>query len=130
MNRSFTATIAVFVLLLGAAPLGRGMEMLRPYLPTQAEPSPTPTATTVEEAAPPEAATETKDATLPPIVRVNVASQSFNFAQPWRKNSQVLRQGLGVVLMDGRILVTAELVNNHTYVELEKPENASANVTA
>jgi S1-C subfamily serine protease len=124
MNRSFTGTIAVFVLLLGAAPLGRSMEVLRPYLPAQAEPSPTPAATTVEEVAPPEAATETKDATLPPIVRVNVASQSFNFAQPWRKNSQVLRQGLGVVLMDGRILVTAELVNNHTYVELEKPETA------
>ncbi len=60
----------------------------------------------------------------PPVVRVNVTSQSYNFAQPWRKNPTALRQGLGVVLMDGRILVTAELVANHSYIELEKPETA------
>jgi len=60
----------------------------------------------------------------PPVVRVNVASQASSFTQPWRKNTRTLRQGLGVVLMDGRILVTAELVGNHTYVELEKPETA------
>jgi len=104
---------------------GRAMETLRKYLPASASPTPTPGAT--EAAAPtpaPEPEPETVDSNLPPVVRVNVASQSFSFTQPWRKNSQVLRQGLGVILMDGRILVTAELVNNHTYVELEKPETA------
>jgi len=60
----------------------------------------------------------------PPVVRVNVASQASSFTQPWRKNNRSLRQGLGVVLMDGRILVTAELVANHTYIELEKPDTA------
>ena len=61
----------------------------------------------------------------PPVVRVNVAAQSPNFMQPWRKNPRTIRQGLGVVLMDGRILVTAELVADHIDVELEKPDTAA-----
>lgn len=60
----------------------------------------------------------------PPVVRVNVSAQAPNFRQPWRKNPRTIRQGLGVVLMDGRILVTAELVADHIDVELEKPDNA------
>jgi S1-C subfamily serine protease len=60
----------------------------------------------------------------PPVVRVNVAAQAPNFMQPWRKNPRTIRQGLGVVLMDGRILVTAELVADHIDVELEKPDTA------
>jgi membrane-associated protease RseP (regulator of RpoE activity) len=110
--------------LLLTASLGQGMETLRQYLPA-AEATPAP----VEQSAPaaepsPTVTPETATTPLPPVVRVNVASQSYNFSQPWRKNPPVLRQGLGVVLADGRILVTAELVNNHTYVELEKPETA------
>lgn len=113
----------LFGLFVGAAPLG-AMETLRQYLPS-ATPSPTP----AESAEPEPAPTQPREEAAPggkelPVVRVNVASQSFNFAQPWRKNPPALRQGLGVVLMDGRILVTAELVANETYVELEKPETA------
>ena len=107
------------------------LETLRQYLPA-AQPSPTP----AEAAAPAQkapAATPAPTAATPkpatakgqlPVVRVNVASQSYNFSQPWRRNTPSLRQGLGVVLMDGRILVTAQLVTDHTYVELEKPETA------
>ncbi len=60
-----------------------------------------------------------------PILRVNVTSQPFNFAEPWSKQKPFQRQGLGVLLKDGLILVTAELVANHTYVELELPETAA-----
>lgn len=60
----------------------------------------------------------------PPVVRVNVAAQASNFTQPWRKNPRTIRQGLGVVLADGRILVTAELVADHIDVELEQPATA------
>lgn len=60
----------------------------------------------------------------PPVVRVNVTQQSYSFTQPWRKNQTAQRQGLGVVLPDGRILVTAGLVADHTYIELEEPETA------
>ena len=119
---------ALAVLALGSvalAPTAPAMETLRSYLPAAeagATPAPTaaPAATpaAAEPSPPPEAAAHS------PVVRVNVASQSFNFSQPWRKNPPAIRQGLGVVLVDGRILVTAELVANHTYVELEKPESA------
>ncbi len=99
------------------APAG-AMEMLRP--------SPSPSPSPAAEAAPSPSPTPgpAPAAAQLPVVRVNVTSQSFNFTQPWRKNPPTLRQGLGVVLVDGRILVTAELVANRTYVELEKPETA------
>lgn len=104
------------------APHAVAMEMLRPA----ASPSPSPavTAATPEPIPAPTPEPKPVAAQQPPVVRVNVTSQSFNFTQPWRKNAPTLRQGLGVVLVDGRILVTAELVANRTYVELEKPETA------
>jgi len=113
--------LALFAALLLAATPAGAMETLRQYLPA-AEPAATPAepaATPAPEATPPPV-----DPKTPPVVRVNVASQSWNFTQPWRKNPPAIRQGLGVVLVDGRILVTAELVANQTYIELEKPESA------
>ena len=107
------------------APGANAMETLRQYLPTpEATPTPAATSTPAEPPATPEPTPDPAASKLPPVVRVNVASQSFNFSQPWRKNPPAIRQGLGVVLVDGRILVTAELVANQTYVELEKPETA------
>jgi PDZ domain len=58
------------------------------------------------------------------LVRVNSTNQAFDFFRPWTKKAPYLRRGLGVVLQDGQILVTAELVANRTYVELEKPGSA------
>jgi len=89
-----------------------------------AETSPSPATTSADETTAPTPTPDPTAAKIPPVVRVNVSSQSYNFSQPWRKNPPAIRQGLGVVLLDGRILVTAELVANHTYVELEKPETA------
>jgi S1-C subfamily serine protease len=125
----FLLPVLAAAALTGNAP---AMETLRQYLPA-AGPSPTPAAAApAEPVVAPDAAPEATAAPPKapeangqlPVVRVNVASQSFNFSQPWRKNTPTLRQGLGVVLMDGRILVTAQLVTDHTYVELEKPETA------
>lgn len=116
-----TALFSLF--LTGMAP---AMEILKSYLPAET-PAPTPAAPVAQATPSPVPTTvipEDLPLTQPPIVRVNVASQSYSFRQPWRKNSPSIRQGLGIVLMDGRILVTAELVANHTYVELEKPETA------
>lgn len=106
-----------------AVPL-QAMETLRHYLPAEAAPTLSPAATPAAEKAGAPSGIEPEADKIPPVVRVNVASQSFKFSQPWHRNPAVLRQGLGVVLMDGRILVTAELVADHTYVELEKPETA------
>ena len=104
-------------LFLFLTPSAYGMELLRSLRATE-EPAPTPAASPVPESEVP----ASEDS--PPVVRVNVASQPWSFTQPWRKNAVTLRQGLGVVLVDGRILVTAELVANHSYIELEKPESA------
>jgi hypothetical protein len=58
------------------------------------------------------------------LVRVNSTNQAFDFFRPWTKKAPFLRRGLGVVLPGGQILVTAELVANRTYVELEKAGSA------
>lgn len=53
------------------------------------------------------------------IVRVNVTNQRYNFAVPWQKQRPTSRRGLGAVLKDNRVLVTAELIQDSNYVELE-----------
>jgi S1-C subfamily serine protease len=66
------------------------------------------------------------------LVRVNSTNQAFDFFRPWTKKAPYLRRGLGVVLPEGQVLVTAELVANRTYVELEKAasaEKSAADVT-
>ncbi len=123
MRRALPHFLFLIAVLALTSPL-QAMESLRRYLPAEATPSPSPPAVPAAGQDDVPADDEPAAAGLPPVVRVNVASQSFKFSQPWHRNPAVLRQGLGVVLMDGRILVTAELVANHTYVELEKPETA------
>ena len=124
--------------LCGLAP-AHAMESMRGILDA-VRPSPTPAVATPETAAtngtapatpvatptpaPPAESPRPSKGQQPPVVRVNVAAQAPNFMQPWRKNPRTIRQGLGVVLMDGRILVTAELVADHIDVELEKPDTA------
>lgn len=54
------------------------------------------------------------------IVRVNITSQGYNFALPWQKQSPGTRRGLGALLAGNRVLVTAELAQDATYVELER----------
>jgi S1-C subfamily serine protease len=58
------------------------------------------------------------------LVRVNSTNQSYDFFRPWTKKAPYMRRGLGVVLPDKKILVTAELVANRTYIELEKADSA------
>ena len=125
MFSALKPTLLLFAALLATALPSQAMETLRSYLPTaEASPSPAPATTSADQTAAPTPTPDPAAAKIPPVVRVNVSSQSYNFSQPWRKNPPAIRQGLGVVLLDGRILVTAELVANHTYVELEKPETA------
>lgn len=54
------------------------------------------------------------------LVRVNSTNQAFDFFRPWMKKAPFVRKGLGVVLSGDRVLVTAEIVANHNYVELER----------
>jgi S1-C subfamily serine protease len=56
------------------------------------------------------------------IIRVNVTNQPWDFARPWGKRPPYSRRAIGTVLSGNRVLVTAELVANATYVEFESPE--------
>lgn len=71
-------------------------------------------------AAPPVAASAEKHV---PIVRVNVTNQPYDFFHPWTKRAPTSRHGLGTVLPGHRVLVTAELVENANYLELEAAES-------
>ena len=59
------------------------------------------------------------------IVRVNATLQSYNFLRPWEKGAPTPRRGLGAVLSDNRVLVTAEMCVNATYLELEHPSSGA-----
>ena len=65
------------------------------------------------------------------VVRVNSTNQEYDFFRPWSKKAPINRRGLGVVIDGGRILTTAQLIENTTYIELEKAdggEKATAQV--
>ena len=57
------------------------------------------------------------------VVRVNSTNQAYDFFRPWQKRNPSVRHGLGAVLDQGRVLVTAELVANYNYIDLEKAES-------
>jgi len=53
------------------------------------------------------------------VVRVNVTNQAWDFGRPWGKRPPVSRRAIGAVLHGQRVLVTAELVANASFVEFE-----------
>src|SRR3982074_691491 len=53
------------------------------------------------------------------LVRVNVTGQPYDYFRPWQKKAPFSKRALGAVLPKGRVLVTADLVANQNYVELE-----------
>ncbi len=56
-------------------------------------------------------------------MRVNVTGQPYDFVRPWQKKAPFSKRALGAVLPGGRVLVTADLVANQNYVELERAES-------
>ncbi len=57
------------------------------------------------------------------VVRVNSTNQDYDFFRPWSKKNPRVFHGLGAVIDGNRVLVTAQLVANHNYVELERAES-------
>jgi S1-C subfamily serine protease len=57
------------------------------------------------------------------LVRVNVTGQAYDYFRPWQKKAPFSKRALGAVLSKGRVLVTADLVANQNYVELERAES-------
>jgi S1-C subfamily serine protease len=87
-------------------------------------PSPTPAGTPAPETRPSAApkerlATELKGGS---VLRVNSTNQTYDFFRPWSKKAPYNRRGLGAVIDGGEVLVTAELVEDSNFIELEKPD--------
>ncbi|MEI7602008.1 MAG: hypothetical protein WCJ41_22210, partial [Aestuariivirga sp.] len=57
------------------------------------------------------------------LLKVNVTMQPWNQRIPWQKISPSSRRGLGVLLEGNHILVTAQMVADATYIELEKADS-------
>ena len=57
------------------------------------------------------------------LVRVNVTGQPFDYFRPWQKKAPFSKRALGAVLANDHVLVTADLVANQNYVELERAES-------
>ncbi len=57
------------------------------------------------------------------VVRVTATIQYPDLQRPWLKKTPFTRAGLGTVIEGGRLLVTADMVDHSTYIELEKPED-------
>ncbi len=67
-----------------------------------------------------QAAVQAKEVSL---VRVNVTGQPYDYFRPWQKKAPFSKRALGAVLPQNRVLVTADLVANQNYVELERAES-------
>ncbi len=77
------------------------------------------------------AAPPTVDATKQlhvPVVRVNVTNQAYDFVHPWSKKQPFSMHALAPVIAGRRVLVTAELVANSNYIELERAESGEKTV--
>jgi S1-C subfamily serine protease len=84
------------------------------FQPVMKRPIPTPI----------QSSSATPEVTSKSILRVNSTNQAYDLRSPWQKKPPTGRRGLGVLVGDGSILVTADLVANSNFIELEKPENA------
>ena len=87
-------------------------------------PGPTPAATPAPETRPSAAPKQAIETELKggSVLRVNSTNQSYDFFRPWSKKAPSNRRGLGAVIDGGEVLVTAELVWDSNFIELEKPD--------
>ena len=56
------------------------------------------------------------------VVRLNSTVQGWSAAQPWEKTPPATRRGLAAIVAPGRVLTTAEMVGDATYLELQSPD--------
>src|SRR5687767_10598051 len=141
MRRSLALLSALALgLILPAATFAQGVEPAvsvpppdKPGVPGNVPPTPAPapgspaaTAPALKPAAAPAAPAvgATPDETLS-VVRVNVTNQAWDFSRPWGKRPPFTRRAVGTVIAGKRVLVTAELVGNATFIEFETAEGGA-----
>ncbi len=64
-----------------------------------------------------------KSAIRQSLVRINSTIQVWSASQPWDKSAPKKRRALGAVLSGNRVLTTAEMAADATYIELENADN-------
>ncbi|MFK7909580.1 MAG: PDZ domain-containing protein [Akkermansiaceae bacterium] len=57
------------------------------------------------------------------VVRINSTLQKWSASQPWDKSAPGKRRALGVLVGENRILTTAEMAADATYIELENADS-------
>lgn len=57
------------------------------------------------------------------VIRINSTLQSWSPVQPWDKSKPVKRRALGALLKDNRVLTTAEMAADVSYIELENADS-------
>lgn len=57
------------------------------------------------------------------VIRINSTIQTWSASQPWDKSAPGKRRALGALLSGNRVLTTAEMAANTTYIELENADN-------
>jgi hypothetical protein len=62
---------------------------------------------------------ELKSTAVHAIVMVTVTSQGYQFHRPWQQRRTTTQTGIGAIVPGGYVLVTAMLVANHRFIELE-----------
>lgn len=56
------------------------------------------------------------------VMRINSTQQSWSAGQPWEKNPPSQRRALAAIIGPQRVITTAELVADATYLEFESPD--------
>jgi S1-C subfamily serine protease len=82
-------------------------------------------AKTASEAPVPGAAVVAAVAEIPAIIKVNATLQPYQPLRPWMKAPPIDRRGLGIIVGKGGVLVTAEMIADSTYVELEMGDSGA-----
>jgi S1-C subfamily serine protease len=57
------------------------------------------------------------------VLRINSTFQAWNPSQPWDKSAPGKRRALAALLSDNRVLTTAEMAANATYIEMENADS-------
>jgi S1-C subfamily serine protease len=105
--------LLAFCILLQAPLLGGAFQ---PRFQHQSQPTPSPSPAS-NPATPAQVTTRS-------IIRVNSTNQAYDLGSPWQKKPPYTRRGIGVLIGEGRILTTADLIGNSNFIELEKAATA------
>ena len=57
------------------------------------------------------------------VIRINSTIQKWSVSQPWDKSAPAKRRALGALLSNNRVLTTAEMATDATYIELENADS-------